>query len=166
MLSRRSVAWLVCFIPLVATGFGNPRDWNDSLQAGLVQHYAGHFAEAEALLQSALAQARREGRTIDTAETLNHLGDLYLSEDRLADAEDAFMEALSLYKQSSSPQIGTVVALRCLGTALLFEGRRDKVLSILNDALRQAKTNFPSNGDLIAEILNSLGMAYSQRGNF
>ena len=99
MLSMRWIAGLAWSIALVGTGFGNPRDWKESLQAGLVQHYAGHFAEAEVLLQSALTESRREGKTLETAETLNHLGDVYLSEDRLADGEDAFREALALYKQ-------------------------------------------------------------------
>jgi len=167
MLSTRWISGLACSVALVGTtGFSNPRDWKDSLQAGLVQHYAGHFADAEVLLRSALAESRREGRTTETAETLNHLGDVYLSEDRLADAEDAYREALALYKQSASPEIGAVVALRSLGTALSLEGREDKAISILNDALRQAKTSFPSNDELAAEILNSLGMTYSQRRNF
>jgi tetratricopeptide (TPR) repeat protein len=166
MLSMRWIAGLACSVALVGTGFGNPRDWKDSLQAGLVQHYAGHFAEAEVLLRSALTESRRQGDTIETAETLNHLGDVYLSEDRLADAEDAFREALALYKQSASPEIGAVVALRSLGTTLALEGRQDKAISTLNDALRQAKTSFPSNDELAAEILNSLGMAYTQRRNF
>jgi tetratricopeptide (TPR) repeat protein len=165
MWLTRWIAGLACSTVLVGIGFGNPRDWNDSLQAGLVQHYAGHFAEAEVLLQSALTESRREGKTLETAETLNHLGDVYLSEDRLADAEDALREALALYKQSTSPEIGAVVALRSLGTALSLEGHQDKAISILNDALRQAKTNFPSNDQLTAEILNSLGMTYSQRHN-
>jgi tetratricopeptide (TPR) repeat protein len=167
MLSMRWIAGLACSVGLLGTtGFGNPRDWNDALQAGLVQHYAGHFAEAEVLLRSALTESRREGKIIETAETLNHLGDVYLSEDRLADGEDAFREALALYKQSGSPEIGAVVALRSLGTALSLEGRDDKAISTLNEALRQAKTNFPSNNALTAEILNSLGMTYTQRRNF
>jgi tetratricopeptide (TPR) repeat protein len=166
MLSTRWIAGLACSVALVGIGFGNPRDWNDSLQAGLVQHYAGHFAEAEVLLRSALTESRREGNTLETAETLNHLGDVYLSEDRLADAEDVFRDALALYKQSATPEIGAVVALRSLGTTLSLEGRQDKAISILNDALRQAKTSFPSNDKLAAETLNSLGMAYTQRRNF
>src|SRR5215468_9406710 len=121
MLSRRWIAGLLWSVALAGIGFSNPRDWKDSLQAGLVQHYAGHFAEAEVLLQRALTESRREGNTIETAETLNHLGDVYLSEDRLADAEDAFREALSLYKQSAAPEVGAVVALRSLGTALSLQ---------------------------------------------
>jgi tetratricopeptide (TPR) repeat protein len=166
MLSIRSIAQSMCFVAMAGIGFGKPIDWKDSLQAGLVQHYAGHFAEAEVLLRAALEESRRTGRKTETAETLNHLGDVYMSEDRVADAEDAYREALSLYKESGSQAIGAVVALRSLGTALSWEGRRDKALSVLNDALRMAKTSFPADDELIAEILNSLGMEYSQRHNF
>jgi tetratricopeptide (TPR) repeat protein len=163
MFSMRWILPLTCFVALVGTGLGNPVDWKDSLQAGLVQHYAGHFAEAEVLLRSALEESRRAGRKSETAETLNHLGDVYLSEDRLADAEDVYREAISLYKQSASPATGAIVALRGLGTALSLEGREDRALSTLNDALRRATASFGSDDELIAEILNSLGMAYAQR---
>jgi tetratricopeptide (TPR) repeat protein len=163
MFSMRWILSLTCFVAMVGTGLCNPMDWKESLQAGLVQHYAGHFAEAEVLLQSALEESRIVGRKTEIAETLNHLGDVYLSEDRLSDAEDAYREAISLYKESASPAIGAIVALRGLGTALSLEGREDTALSALNDALRQAKASFGSDDELIAEILNSLGMAYAQR---
>src|SRR5262245_44813353 len=165
MSSMRSIVRLMCFVAMASTGFGNPLDWNDSLQAGLVQHYARHFAEAEVLLRAALEDSRRTGRKTETAETLNHLGDVYMSEDRIADAEDAYREAISLYKEAGSPVVGAVVARRSLGTALSLEGRGDKALSALNDALRMAKASFPSDDELRAEILISLGMEYTQRHN-
>jgi len=163
MFSVRWILRLTCFVALIGTGLGNPVDWKDSLQSGLVQHYAGHFAEAEVLLRSALEESRRAGRKTEIAETLNHLGDVYLSEDRLSDAEDAYREAISLYKESASPAIGAIVALRGLGTVLSLEGQEDKAISALNAGLRQAKASFGSDDELIAEILNSLGMAYAQR---
>jgi tetratricopeptide (TPR) repeat protein len=127
----------------------------------MAQHYAGHFAQAEALLRDALEESRRDGKNTETAETLNHLGDVYLSEDRFTDAEGAYNEAVSLYKQSSSAEIGAVVGLRGLGVAFSFEGRDQQALSVLNQALRNAKTNFKSDTRLTAEILNSLGMIIS-----
>jgi tetratricopeptide (TPR) repeat protein len=165
MSSMRSIVWLMCFIAVAGTGFGSPLDWKESLQAGLIQHYAGHFAEAEVLLRAAFEDSRRAGRKSETAEILNHLGDVYMSEDRMADAEDTYREAISLYKQDGAPAVGAVVALRSLGTALSLEGRGDTALSTLNDALRMAKRSFPSDGELAAEILNSLGMEYARRHN-
>lgn len=166
MSSKRWIVCLTCFVVTVGNGFGNPLDWKDSLQAGMLQHYAGHFAQAEELLRNALEEARRQGNNIKTAETLNHLGDVYLSEDRFADAEDVYGEAILLYKDSASPQIGAVVARRSLGTAFALEGRDKKALSILNDALHQAKTSFSADNELTAEIVNSLGMVYARRRSF
>jgi tetratricopeptide (TPR) repeat protein len=151
-------------------GFGNASDWKDSLQAGLTQHYLGDFPEAERLLRSAVDGVRAHGRKAEIARALAHLGDLYLSEDRFADAEDVFDEAISLYKESEretgSPDAGTVAALRSLGTAFALEGEVKKALAILNDASRQAKRHFSSDVRLSAIVLNSLGMAYVQDGNF
>ena len=36
MLSTRWIAWLACSVAVVGTGFGNPLDWKESLQAGLL----------------------------------------------------------------------------------------------------------------------------------
>ena len=58
MFSVRWILPLRCFVSLVGTGLGNPVDWKDSLQAGLDQRYAGHFAEAEVLPRSALEESR------------------------------------------------------------------------------------------------------------
>ena len=84
----------------------------------------------------------------------------------IAMAASTTANALSLYKQLSSPEIGAVVALRSLGTAFALEGRDDKALSVLNDALHRAKTSFNGNAELTGEILNSLGMVYQQRRNY
>src|SRR5262252_2780061 len=129
MFSMRWTLRLTCFVALIGTGLGNPVDSKDLLQAARLQHYAGHFAEAEVLLRSALEASRRQGRKAETAFTLNYLGDVYLSEDRLAEAESAFREAVALYKESPSAGIGPIVALRGLGTALSLEGREDSALS-------------------------------------
>jgi len=157
---------LTCFAAAAGNAFSDPVAWRNSLQAGIAQQYAGHFPEAETLLRSALDEARRDANKSESAETFNHLGDVYLSEDRFADAESAYSEALSLYKQSSSPEIGSVVALRSLGAAFTFEGRDDKALSVLNDALHRAQTSFGTDIELTGEILNSLGMVYLQGRNY
>ena len=166
MSLMRWVMGLTCFAAAAGNGFGDPLVWKNSVQAGMAQQYAGHFPEAETLLRSALEESRRDGNTSETAETFNHLGDVYLSEDRFTDAEATYSEALSLYKRSSSPEIGAVVALRSLGTAFALEGRDEKALSVLNDALHRAKTSFNGNAELTGEILNSLGMVYLQRRNY
>jgi tetratricopeptide (TPR) repeat protein len=151
---------VVCFLAGVSSGFSDPPDWKESLQSGLSQHYLGHLAESEGLLRTALEGARKDGKKADVADVLTHLGALYLSEDRFAQAEDAYREALSIYKGSASPETGAVIALRGLGAAYALEGKDKKAVSLLNDALREAKQHFSSDSALMATILNSLGMVY------
>lgn len=159
MLPARWILVLMCFFAGVNSGFGDPPDWKQSLQSGLSQHYLGHLSESGTLLRIALEGARKQGKKADVAEVLTHLGALSLSEDRFVDAEDAYREALSIYKTAASSDIGAVVALRGLGAAYALEGRDKKAISLLNDALRLAKQHFSSDSALMATILNSLGMA-------
>jgi tetratricopeptide (TPR) repeat protein len=163
-----SIRWVVCLVWFAATSttFGDTPAWKETLNAGIAQYTAGHLAEAETLLRGALEAARRDMGSIEIAETLEHVADVYLSEERFKDAEAAYSEAVSLYKQSSSVEIGGIVALRGLGTALTFEGRDHKAVSVLNEALREAKTNFKSDTHLNAVILTSLGLVYIRQHSF
>jgi tetratricopeptide (TPR) repeat protein len=169
MLGRRWVFLLIGFLSCLNSGFGNPTDWKDSLQSGLNEHYLGHFAEAEMFLRAAIEGARLHGNESEAAGALSRLGDLYLSEDRYADAEDIYSEALSLYRKSEkktgTADIGTVITLRSRGTTYALKGEAKKALSVLNDALLQAKKHFSSDVHLQAIILNSLGLAYIQDGD-
>jgi tetratricopeptide (TPR) repeat protein len=164
MSPMRSIVVVLCFLAGVNSGFGDPQDWKESLGSGLSQHYRGHFAESETLLKIALDGARKDGKKTDVAEVLTHLGALSLSQDRFADAEDAYGEALSIYKRSAPTESGVVVALRGLGAAYALERRDKKAASLLNDALRLAKQRFSSDTALMATILNSLGMVYLDDG--
>ena len=163
-----SIRWVVClaWFAATSTAFGDTPAWKETLDAGIAQYAAGHLAEAETLLRGALEAARRDAGSIEIAETLGHVADVYLSEERFQDAEAAYSEAVSLYKQSPSVEIGGILALRGLGTALTFEGRDRKAVSVLNEALREAKTNFKSDTHLNAEILASLGIVYIRQHSF
>src|SRR5215813_7209673 len=160
--------WVVClaWFATTSTAFGDTPAWKEMLDAGIAQYSAGHLAEAETLLRGALEAARRDTVTIEIAETLGHVADVYLREDRFKDAEAAYREAVSLYRQSPSVEIGGILALRGLGMALTFEGRDRKAVSVLNEALQEAKTNFKSDTHLNAEILTSLGIVYIEQHSF
>ena len=170
MLRRCWILLLMAFFFGLNSGFGNTSDWQDSLESGLREHYLGHFADAETFLRAAVEGARLHGTESQRAGTLGCLGDLYLSEDRFADAEDVYSEALSLYriseKKTGTVDSETVLTLRGLGAAYAFEGETKKALSILNDAWRQAKKNFSSDARLSATVMNSLGLAYTQASDF
>lgn len=164
MSPSRWIIVLMCVFTSASSGFGNPSDWTQSLQFGLSQYYLGHLADSEAPLRLALEGAREHQDKVATAAVLTDLGALYLAEDRFVDAEEAYSEALSIYKKTPSPQIGVIVALRGLGTVYALEGMGKKAVSVLNDALRQARRDFVSNVELMAGVQNSLGMAYAQSG--
>jgi tetratricopeptide (TPR) repeat protein len=164
MSPTRWIIVFMCVFSSVSNGFSNPSDWTQSLQFGLSQYYLGLLADSEEPLRRALEGTREHGDKVATAAVLTDLGALYLAEDRFADAEEAYSEALSIYKKTPSPQIGVVVALRGLGTAYALEGTGKKAVSVLNDALREARRDFASNVDLMAGVQNSLGMAYAQNG--
>src|SRR5262249_16547427 len=85
---------------------------------------------------------------------------------RFEDAEATYSEAVSLYRQSPSVEIGGILALRGLGTAFTFEGRDRKAVSVLNEALREAKTNFKSDTHLNAVIVASLGIVDIRQHSF
>src|SRR5262249_35796236 len=115
MSPTRWIIGFMCVFSSVSSGLGNPLDWKQALQFGLSQYFLGHLAESEAPLRLALEGAREHGDKVATAAVLTDLGALYLAEDRFADAEEVYGEALSIYKKTPSPQIGVVVALRGLG---------------------------------------------------
>jgi tetratricopeptide (TPR) repeat protein len=165
MSPTRWIIVFMCVFSTVSGAFSNPPDWTQSLQFGLSQYYLGHLAESEAPLRLALEGAREHGDKVASASVLTDLGGLYLAEeDRFVDAEEAYSEALSIYKKTPSPQIGVVVALRGLGTAYALENTGKKAVSVLNDALRLARRDFASDVELMAGIQNSLGMAYAENG--
>src|SRR5215831_17195227 len=76
--------WVVClaWFAATSTAFGDTPAWKEMLDAGIAQYSAGHLAEAETLLRGALEAARRDTGSIEIAETLEHVADVYLSEER------------------------------------------------------------------------------------
>jgi tetratricopeptide (TPR) repeat protein len=165
-IKMRWVCGVICALAVNSYVFASTSDWRSSLESGVAEYHRGHFAQAEALLRNALAGSRLEGTTVETADTLNYLGDVYISEERFASAEEVYTEALSLYKRSATKESHAIVITLCnLGTALSSEGFDDKALTVLNDALHRAKADPRLDADLRPHISISLGIVYARRHN-
>ena len=58
MSSILSVVCLTSLIAAAGNASGISGAWRETVQAGMAQQYAGHFAQAEALLRDALEESR------------------------------------------------------------------------------------------------------------
>jgi len=62
----------------------------------------GKYAQAETLFQWALSTLQKTNgvESIDVANTLNNLGELYRTQKKYADAQPQFERAISIYEKS------------------------------------------------------------------
>ncbi|GIG87734.1 AfsR/SARP family transcriptional regulator [Plantactinospora endophytica] len=86
---------------------GEANTW-DSL--GYIHHHLGDTTRAVHCYQQALGLSRRADSRFYEAETLFRLGDAYQSDGRLADAHDAWRQALEIFDLTSHPDAGRVRA--------------------------------------------------------
>jgi tetratricopeptide (TPR) repeat protein len=97
----------------------------------------------------------------------NDLGDVYISEERLLEAERAYLTVLSLFKGRADKSFQVAAALRNLAAVYLLQGR----YSDADEKLKQASKNLADlrgttaeDYALRAEILNTTGMLHFQQG--
>jgi len=129
--------------------------------SGRAEYLAGRFKNAELFLQNALAVAEKNADDDAIAATAAELGNVYQSEDRLPEAEEAYARALSIVRRSSR-QDALVVILLNLGVTYSLGGRYSQALKTLEEAW---KTNQISHDEMLrAQILNSMGMVYLRNG--
>jgi tetratricopeptide (TPR) repeat protein len=126
-------------------------------QSGLKAYRDGHYAQAEALLRSALQEAQSD--TASAAELHADMCSLFLDEEKVHDAKVTCRNAADLYRRLNDNQ-GVALALRHIGATYLLEGRDDQAISTLKQALKTARKDRDASPFLTAAILNSLGMAY------
>jgi tetratricopeptide (TPR) repeat protein len=157
------LALLCCIIALSnARGIQSqiPNDMN-LFREGMTEYSNHHFAAAETLFRHALQVVPSDDKT-DRALIFVNLGDVYVNEDNLVKAEEAYSQALALYKGLSNKN-QTALVLRNIGSILSLKGRQDEALRFLEQALKLARGK-PVDPKLTAEVLNSLGIAYYRQG--
>jgi tetratricopeptide (TPR) repeat protein len=148
------------------TVFATAPESNAFLQAGINEYQLGHFAEAEKLLQSAFELAIRQNDQTACGLSLGYLGDTYSSEERFAEAENNYQQALSTWRQISPTNIHVPAMLRNLGAVYSLEHRNELALATLNQALRLSNEVPEPHVALTAQIFNSLGIAYFRQRNY
>jgi tetratricopeptide (TPR) repeat protein len=139
----------------------NP-DYSSLMEQGRAEYSKGHLAAAERFFLAAFDMLQLADQ--QRAETLEALGDVYVTEDEVSKAEQAFAESLAIYKKLSDKS-NTVILMRNLGAIYSLEGRPDDALRILEEALKLTKTIPGPNPSLMAEVLNALGITYYRQGN-
>src|SRR5262249_33156519 len=118
--------------------------------------------ESEALLNEAL----RTGPQIDESErarVLSDLGDVYVNEDQLPKAEQAYAQALAIYKRLAD-DTKVAMLLRNFGALYSLQRRDAEAMRALKESLKIARKAH-SKPTLIGQIFNSFGVAYFRQGN-
>jgi tetratricopeptide (TPR) repeat protein len=129
--------------------------------AGRTEYLAGHLASAETLLRDARDSAVRAADDEALATIDNNLGDVYLGEERLDDAEQAYARSLRIFK-GMGRDFEVAVTLRNLGAAYSLHQRSKKALKVLDEASKLSFLRTPG-GDrntqaLAAELANTRGI--------
>src|SRR5262245_45064151 len=148
--------WLLCLVWLPISAAGQTP--SDLRELGQGEHRAGHYAQAESYLRSAVGATHLDDA--DRAGILSDLGTVLLDEGRLSEAEDAFAESLAIEKRLG---LATAAGLGHLGAVYSVERRDVEAIALLNRALKVAQT-LPTSPELTVEILNSLGVTYFRQG--
>jgi tetratricopeptide (TPR) repeat protein len=152
-----AVTLVVCLLA------GQSPDYSHRIQEARLEYLNGHFAASEKLFSEAL-QMLEPGDQTQRASTLTELGDVYVSEYRVAEAETIYLEVLALYTALADNR-NIVLILRDLGAAYSLDGRDEDAFRLLNRALKLGKTLPPEDAEIVSELFNVFGMIYYRQGN-
>src|SRR6516162_8493233 len=109
-------------------------DYSNFMEKGRAEYRAGQFAAAAVSLNSALRALARSDYP-ERAKTLTALGDVYLSTDELAKADQVYRESLALCEKLDDKK-QTAVLLRDIGAVYSLQRRDDEALRVLQKALK------------------------------
>ena len=155
---------LVWFLYAASIGFGQAADQTRLRHDAMAEYSIGHFGKAEMLLTPALESARQRGDSDEIASILKALGDVYFNEERFPEAEQAYQQALLIFKESPAKRIEVAGTLRDLGALHSSQRRNREAMAVLKEALKIIGTNATAQQDLASEVLNSMGIVYFRQG--
>jgi tetratricopeptide (TPR) repeat protein len=142
--------------------------YSDLRNAGRAEYVAGRFAAAEDLLRRGLDRAVAAGDKATAATIDNDLGAVYISEERLQDAEQAYARGLALFKQMRDKEFEVAAILRNLGCTYSLQRRYEEARKTLDQAERlpiiRARGKDPKIQGLTAEIHNTQGIVHLRQG--
>ena len=135
---------------------------------GDIYEKLGKFEQADALLQTALAQHQSlyGAHSPETAETLLELGLLRDAQGKFDDAERYVRQALAIYRQKLSPTHPALArATSALGKVLEDRGSYDASIHVLEEAARLQSARGGSTTDL-SETLSELANSHFYTGHY
>jgi tetratricopeptide (TPR) repeat protein len=142
--------------------------YSDLRNVGRAEYVAGRFAAAEDLLRRGLDRAVAAADRATAATIDNDLGAVYISEERLQDAEQAYARGLALFKQMRDKEFEVAAILRNLGCTYSLQRRYEEALKTLDQAERlpiiRAGGKDPKIQGLTAEIHNTKGIVHLRQG--
>lgn len=135
---------------------------------GDIYEKLGKFEQADALLQTALAQHQSlyGAHSPETAETLLELGLLRDAQGKFDDAERYVRQALAIYRPKLSPTHPALArATSALGKVLEDRGSYDASIHVLEEAARLQSARGGSTTDL-SETLSELANSHFYTGHY
>src|SRR5262245_39003230 len=148
----------------INTCSGLAANYADLRRAGMAEYSAGDFERAETLLRNALNAAQLSGDKNAVATIQNELGDVYQTEERLIEAERAYVKAVSIFSQIPGETYNTALALRNVGSAYSLDRRDSDALKVLQEAVDLIKKDKLHDQALFAQILNSMAIVHFRQG--
>jgi serine/threonine-protein kinase len=146
----------------------------DELRAGLLgalgttEWNLGHYPEAQALLERALAlrERRRGPDHPEVAETLETLGNVLADQGRYPEAQAALERALAIRERESGPRHPrTGAVLNDLAMVLRDQGRHAEALPLMERALAIFEESLGPDAADVARIHNNLGLVHAALGH-
>jgi tetratricopeptide (TPR) repeat protein len=144
--------------------FNQTADYRDLRLDGLKQFQAGHFAEAQSLLETALDLATRSNDTYAVALIREAIGDVYHNEFELSKAEQAYMEAAIILRREPEHAHALAITLVNLGGVLSGQHRSIEGIKAFSEGYKLVKDKAIQDPQLEVQILNGMGVAHFQQG--
>jgi tetratricopeptide (TPR) repeat protein len=153
MMRNTSVLVLLWVTVWTSSSYGRSVQSGSPADMARQEYLNHHYDQSEKLFRSALDSRNMDDLT--RAAILRDLGTVYAEEERLPEAEQAYIKALQIFRRSAQSN-DTALLLRHLGSVYSIQRRHDDAKRVLNEAM---------NLGLRLEILNSLGVACFRDGN-
>jgi tetratricopeptide (TPR) repeat protein len=139
-------------------------DYAGLRQAGLAEFRAGHYAQAEALMRTALESAHSNHDEYEEALSYSDLGDDLQAQSRLHEAEQAYGKALSIFGQQPGYAHAAAIVLRALASDLTAELKYREARTALKEATKLISKCKVQDAGLNAALMNSLGVIQFDEG--
>jgi tetratricopeptide (TPR) repeat protein len=161
----RAILFLIPFaFTGTALGQNEQRSYIQQRHTAIGQFIQGHFDRAEAFFLAGLHGAESARDDFSAALNLSGLGDVFQSENRLNEAEDAYHRSLSLLRRVPGTDVVTAIVYRNLASACIAGGHYAQAEKALNEASRISQTLPRPSAQLSGQILNSFGMLHFYQG--